>query len=100
MLALQILKTIPMTFLDAINSRHACKAFDPQRTINTADQALILEFGRMSPSSFGCEPWHFLVINDLALREKLRPACWDQPQITQASFVVVYLVLDRKPLIF
>lgn len=80
-----------MNFLDAMTKRHACKSFDSHRKITAADQSLILEFGRISPSSFGIEPWHFLVINDVSLREKLRPACWNQPQITEASFIVIFL---------
>ncbi|MGD0466649.1 MAG: NAD(P)H-dependent oxidoreductase [Gammaproteobacteria bacterium] len=80
-----------MNFIEAMNFRHACKAFDPNKKVSFTDQNLILEFGRLSPSSFGLEPWHFLVINDLKLREKIRPACWNQAQITDSSFVVVYL---------
>ena len=80
-----------MTFLEAMQFRHACKAFDPQKKVSTADQNTILEFGRLSPSSFGLEPWHFIVLNDSDLREKIKPACWGQAQITDASFVVLYL---------
>jgi nitroreductase len=80
-----------MNFLEAMQFRHACKRFDPAKKVSANDQDMIIEFGRLSPSSFGLEPWHFFVINDLALREKIRPACWDQPQITESSFVVLYL---------
>ena len=44
-----------------------------------------LEAGRKSPSSFGQEGWKFLVITNEELRAKLRPFCWDQPQITTCS---------------
>jgi nitroreductase len=80
-----------MNFIDAMNFRHACKAFDPEKKVSTSDQQQILEFGRLSPSSFGTEPWHFLVINNIELRKKIRPACWNQGQITDAAFIVVYL---------
>ena len=80
-----------MNFIEAINFRHACKEFNPHKKVSFSEQALILEFGRLSPSSFGLEPWHFLVINDLKLRETIRPACWNQAQITDSSFVVLYL---------
>lgn len=80
-----------MKFIEAMHFRHACKMFDPSKTINSIEQNLILEFGRLSPSSFGIEPWHFLVINNLKLRETIKPACWNQAQITDASFVVLYL---------
>jgi len=75
-------------FADAMAFRHACKRFKDE-TIPEATAAQILEFGRMSPSSFGMEPWRFLVITDPALRETLCPLCWNQPQITECSHLIV-----------
>ena len=69
--------------------RHACKRFDPERKIPEDDLRFILEAGRLAPSSFGMEPWRFIVIRDPALKEALRPVCWDQPQITDCSDLVV-----------
>ena len=80
-----------MTFIDAMNFRHACKAFDPNKKVSTADQQQILEFGRLSPSSFGSEPWHFVLIKSADIRQKIRPVCWNQAQITDSSCVVIYL---------
>lgn len=78
-------------FTDALNFRHACKLFDDNKKI--AEQALnfILEAGHKSPSSFGLEPWHFLVISDQQVKEAIRPVCWNQPQITTCSHLVVAL---------
>lgn len=81
--------------LRALEFRHACKKFDPQRKLGREDLQTILECGHISPSSFGMEPWKFLVIQDHALRERLRKACWDQPQITDSSDVVVILTKTR-----
>ncbi|MCI0500747.1 MAG: NAD(P)H-dependent oxidoreductase, partial [Epsilonproteobacteria bacterium] len=47
--------------------------------------------GRLSPSSFGMEPWKFLIVQNQELKEKLRPFCWNQPQITTCSDLVVIL---------
>ena len=81
--------------LQAFNFRHACKTFDPQRKIPDDDFRFILETGRLSPSSFGFEPWRFLVIQDMALREKLRAVSWGaQGQFPSASHVVA--ILARK----
>ena len=78
-------------FLQAMNFRHACKKFDATRQIPAEEFQQILEFGRLSPSSFGMEHWHFVVVQTPELREKLREACWGQPQITESSHVVVIL---------
>ncbi len=79
------------TFSDAMNYRHACKVFDDTKKINSDDLNYILEAGRKSPSSFGMEPWKFLVISNDELRAKIRPVCWDQPQITTSSHLVIML---------
>jgi nitroreductase len=86
--------------LDAFNFRHACKTFDPARRIADADFRFILECGRLSPSSFGFEPWRFIVIQDMALREKLRAVSWGaQGQFPSASHVVALLARkdDMRP---
>ena len=55
----------------------------------------ILDAGILSPSSFGFEPWKFLVIQNPATREKLMPMSWGaQGQLPTASHFVV--VLARK----
>lgn len=81
--------------LQAFNFRHACKTFDPNRSIPDADFRYILECGRLSPSSFGFEPWRFVVVQDKELREKLRAVSWGaQGQFPTASHVVA--ILARK----
>ncbi len=81
--------------LDAFHFRHACKEFDPARKIPKEDFDLILETGRLSPSSFGYEPWRFVVVQDPALREKLKTVTWGaQKQLPTSSHYVV--ILARK----
>lgn len=45
----------------------------------------------LTPSSYGLQPWKFLVIQDQALRQELRPHSWNQSQITDCSHLVVLL---------
>ena len=78
-------------FLKIMDFRHACKIFDESKKISDEDMHYILEVARKSPSSFGMEAWKFLVITNDELREKLRPFCWNQPQITTCSHLVVVL---------
>ncbi len=78
-------------FLKMMNFRHACKIFDATKKISDEDMHYILEVGRKSPSSFGMEAWKFLVITNDELREKLKPFCWNQAQITTCSHLVVVL---------
>ncbi len=78
-------------FTEAMHFRHACKLFDETKKIPEEKLRYILEAGRTSPSSFGMEPWKFLVASNDTLKEKLRPLCWDQPQITTCSHLVIIL---------
>ncbi|BFU76987.1 NAD(P)H-dependent oxidoreductase [Arcobacter sp. 15-2] len=78
-------------FTKAMDFRHACKIFDDTKKISDTDMKFILEAGRKSPSSFGMEAWKFLVITNEELKAKLRPACWDQVQLTSCSHLVILL---------
>jgi len=78
-------------FSKAMDFRHACKLFDENKKISDENLRFIMEAAHKSPSSFGMEPWKFLVITNESLKAKLRPFCWDQPQITTCSHLVVVL---------
>jgi len=77
-------------FLDAMNFRHACKRFDTTKAIPVDQFESILDVARKSPSSFGMEPWRMIVVRDERLRKALKPSCWNQNQIVEASELVVF----------
>jgi nitroreductase len=72
--------------------RYATKRFDPARRIPDGLWKVLEDVLVLSPSSFGLQPWKFFVVKDPALRARLRPAAWNQPQITDASHLVVFAV--------
>ncbi len=78
------------SYLEDLNWRYATKKFNPERRVPDATLDQLLEAVRLSPSSYGLQPYEVLVITDAELREKLRPACWDQSQITEASHLLVF----------
>ena len=78
--------------LDIFRRRVSTRHYDPARKISAEDFAAILDFGRLSPSSVGSEPWKFLVIQNQGLREKIKPVAWGmQSSITEASHLVILL---------
>lgn len=92
---------VKQQILDAYQFRHACKEFDTDKKISAEDFKFILETGRLSPSSFGFEPWRFLVLQNMALREKIRPACWGaQKQLPTASHFVIILARKGKDMVY
>lgn len=82
----------PADLLASLQFRYATKQFDPARPI-PADAWEVLEQSLLlAPSSFGLQPWKFLVIDDPALRAQLRECSWNQSQVTDAARLVVFTV--------
>jgi nitroreductase len=78
--------------LNQLNWRYATKQFDPERKIPAEDWAALEEALLLTPSSYGLQPWNFIVVRDAAVREKLAVASWGQRQVTDASHLVVFAV--------
>jgi nitroreductase len=82
--------------LKAYNFRHACKEFDPARKIPDEDFAFLLEIVRLSPSSFGLEPWRLVVLQSPVLREKLLRDTWGaQKTLPTASHFVLFFARNK-----
>ncbi len=75
--------------IDALKWRYATKKFDIVKKISAEQLATLKEALRLAPSSFGIQPWHFVVVENTELRAKLRAAGYDQPQFTEASHLIV-----------
>ncbi|STQ86454.1 NAD(P)H-dependent oxidoreductase [Helicobacter muridarum] len=85
-------------FSQAMRFRFACKKFDENKKIPCDVLYSILESGRLSPSSFGLEPTRMIVVKTKSMREKIKQACWNQDQISQASEVIVFSSLKADML--
>ena len=81
----------PASLLEALHWRYATKKFDPAKKIPAAEWATLEQVLVLTPSSYGLQPWKFLVVTDPALKAKLRPASWNQSQIEDCSHLVVFL---------
>jgi nitroreductase len=79
----------PETLLTQLEWRYATKRFDSSKKIAADTWAALESSLVLSPSSFGLQPWRFLVVNDKPTREKLMPLSWNQSQIVDASHMVV-----------
>lgn len=75
--------------LAALRWRYATKQFDASRKIPADVWDALEESLVLTPSSFGLQPWKFLVVRDPAIRARLQPESWNQPQVTEASHFVV-----------
>jgi nitroreductase len=78
------------TVTDALRWRYATKKFDPERKIPAGTWAALEQALVLAPSSYGLQPWRFVVVQDEATREKLSAAAHGQRQPLDCSHFVVF----------
>ncbi len=82
-----------MNLIEALNWRYAAKRMNgnkvPQEKVDR-----ILDAIRLSASSMGLQPYTILAVENSEVREKLKPASYNQPQITEGSHVIVFAAWD------
>lgn len=81
--------------LKIANQRYATKKFDPNKHISDEDWQTILQVGRLSPSSFGYEPWRFVLLKDEKLKNVIRPFSWGAINSLDGADKIL-LILARK----
>lgn len=81
--------------IEQLNWRYATKAFDASKRISDADWQTLSEALRLSPSSYGLQPWKFIVVKNADVRKKLRAVSWNQSQIEDASHLIVFASLKK-----
>jgi nitroreductase len=79
-----------MAYIENLKWRYATKKFDSSKKISTENLGKLKEAIQLSVSSYGLQLYKVLIVENAALREKLKPASWGQDQITEASHLVVF----------
>ncbi len=83
--------------LNLFQNRYSCKGYDPEKRVSDEDFMTIMEAGRLSPSSMGYEPWAFVLLNNQAIKEKIRPYAWGaQKALDGASHFVIILARSNE----
>jgi nitroreductase len=77
-------------YIENLHWRYAAKNFNPEKKVSKDNLETLLEAIRLSTSSYGLQPYEVMVIEDLEVRAKLKPLAFDQPQITDASCLLVF----------
>lgn len=78
-----------MEFKEIVLKRHAVRSFDGKKVPENKVHEL-LDIIRHAPSSYNIQPWKIKIISDQAMKEKLAPASWNQPQVTTCSHLLVF----------
>lgn len=79
-----------MDFLNIIQSRYSCRNYNDKK-ISDKDLHLILEAGRLAPSSLGLEPWKFLVIKDSKKKEEISKIANNQQHVKNCNVLLAIL---------
>lgn len=78
-----------MQFKDIVMQRYATKKFDGKKIPEEKIDELI-ELVRYAPSAINLQPWKIKIVTDQKLKEQLKPAAFDQEQITTCSHLLVF----------
>lgn len=84
-----------MNHIEKLNWRYATKKFDPNMKLSEKDLDTISEILRMSASSFGLQPWKFIIISNQEVKAKLQNHSWNQKQIVDCSHLIVFCGLKK-----
>jgi nitroreductase len=79
----------------ALKWRYATKKFDPTKKIDDQTWAILEEALRLSPSSFGLQPWKFVVVTDQKVKDQLAAISFNQKQPIDCSHLVVLSRVDH-----
>lgn len=63
-----------MDFYKIVNNRQSCRKFDTEQTVDRDIINRILEAARLAPSACNAQPWHFIVVDDPELKNKVADA--------------------------
>ncbi len=80
---------LPQDLLARLQWRYAVKLFDPAKKISPSVWECLETALQLTPSSYGMQPWKFVVVQDTTLKESLRAASFNQKQVTDCSHFVV-----------
>jgi nitroreductase len=80
------------SLIQQLNWRYATKQFNPHLKISPEDWAALEEALILTPSSFGLQPWKFVVVDDPDTREKLVHVSHGQEKVASASQLVVFTI--------
>ncbi len=79
-----------MSFLNNLDWRYATKLFDTNKKVSDEDLSKITNAIRLTPTSFGLQPYHFYVVSNQEVKDKIQTVAWNQPQIGTASHLIVF----------
>jgi nitroreductase len=87
--------TSPSPVIDRLNWRYATKKMDPAKHVSSEKLERIVEAARLAPTSSGLQPFEIVVVASAEVRTRIKPIAWNQGQITDCSYLLVFAAWDN-----
>lgn len=91
---MQLVEKMTISVREAIETRHSIRQYQDE-SISRDEIEALLRMVRLAPSAWNVQPWRFHVVTDPDVKQQLRKAAYDQPQVTRAP-VVIMVVSDME----
>lgn len=88
-------ESIKKSIASAIHWRYATKVFDTAKKISADDWQALKDSLRFAPSSYGLQPWKFILVENPQIRKELRAVSWNQSQVEDCSHYLVFTTLEK-----
>lgn len=79
-----------MNLINSLQWRYATKRFDSTKKVEDADLELLKESVQLAASSYGLQFYKILIIENKEIKEQLKTASYNQPQITESSHLFIF----------
>lgn len=93
------MENINEKIIKLFENRYTCKGYNKEKHVSKEDFATIIEAARLSPSSFGYEPWQFIRLKDEEIKKAIYPYTWGgQAALDGASHFVIIVARVKADL--
>lgn len=85
--------------IEKLQWRYATKKFDPSKVLSNEKLNILKETFNLTATSFGLQPLKMVVVNNAKIKEQLVPLTYHQPQVRDASHVLILCIeksIDEK----
>lgn len=82
-----------ITIQQAIEQRISANMFDPTKTLTAAQIEELVGLATRAPTAFNFQNWHFIAVQSIAAKERLKAVAYGQQKIVDAS--VTFIVCGK-----
>lgn len=85
-------RIMPETTIQKLNWRYATKNFDSSRKLSDEKLEILKQTFNLTATSYGLQPVKMIVVSNQEVKDQLMPLTYNQPQVRDASHVLVLCV--------